>query len=286
MAIPQGLLENGDLRVRRCRHGFMLYSLRDIYIGRSFEAYGEYCQQEVALYQQLLHPGDVVVDCGANIGSHTVFFAGTVGPQGLVHAFEPQRVIHQMLCANLALNGLHNARAHHAAVGAAEGMIAVPAVDYAKATNFGGVSLVDGAAEVAAAEEVPVMTVDGLGLERCDLIKIDVQGMEAAVLAGADATIERCRPVLYVENDLKDKSRELIGALFELGYRLYWHLPRLFDPENFFGQSKNIFANTVNVNMLCLPKDDDRRVGLKEITSVDDWWKDPKPAAAKESEET
>jgi len=282
MAVPQGLLENGDLRVRRCRHGFMLYSLKDVYIGRSFELYGEYCEQEAALYRQLLRPGQTVVDGGANIGSHTVVFAGAVGPEGLVHAFEPQRVIHQMLCANLALNGLANVHAHHAAVGAAPGQIAVPAVDYGKASNFGGVSLVDGASEGNVAEEVPVMTVDALSLERCHLIKIDVQGMEAEVLAGAAATIARCRPALYVENDLKEKSRALIAALFDLGYRLHWHIPRLFNQENFFGQAKNVFGNVVNINMLCLPKDDARRVGLKEITSVDDWWK----AEQKEDQQT
>ncbi len=52
--IPQGLLENADLRVRRCRHGFMLYSLHDVYMGRAFEHYGEYGEQDVALYRQLI----------------------------------------------------------------------------------------------------------------------------------------------------------------------------------------------------------------------------------------
>lgn len=264
-----GLIENGDLRVRQCRYGLMLYSLKDVYIGRSFELYGEYCEQEVALYKQLVEPGQVIVDAGANIGAHTVFFARATGPEGAVHAFEPQRVIFYMLGANLALNGLDNVHARHAALGDAPGTITVPRVDYGKAGNFGGVSLVAG----GPGETVPVMTVDGLALDRCDLIKIDVQGMEGQVLAGARRTIERFRPMMYVENDLKAHSAALIGQLFDLDYRLYWHIPRLYHADNYFGRNKNIFRNTVNVNMLCLPAEDPRQIQLRRITSVEDWWK-------------
>lgn len=267
--IPQGLLENGDLRVRRCRYGFMLYSLHDIYMGRAFEHYGEYGEHEVALYRQLIRPGQVVIDAGANIGSFTLFFGQAVGRDGLVHAFEPQRVIYHMLCTNLALNRLHNVVSHLAAVGAAPGQITVPKVDYGKTGNFGGLSLTEG----GDGEEVPILTIDGLGLERCDLIKIDVQGMEGEVLTGAAETIERFQPLLYVENDLKDKSEALIGQLFDLGYRLYWHTPRLFNPKNFFKREENIYGNTMNINMICLPEGDDRKVGLRQITSVKDWWK-------------
>ena len=278
--IPQGLIEHADLRVRRCRYGLMLYSLHDVYMGRAFEHYGEYGEQEVALYRQLITPGQTVIDAGANIGSFTVYFAQAVGREGRVHAFEPQRVIYHMLCANIALNRLHNVASHFGAVGAEPGEITVPPVDYGKTDNFGGLSLT----REGEGEAVPVLTIDGLGLERCDLIKIDVQGMEGEVLTGAAATIARFQPLLYVENDLKEKSEALIGQLFELGYRLYWHIPRLFNPKNFFRREENIYGNTVNINMICLPKGDDRKVGLRQITSVEDWWK-TEPAEA-EGEET
>ncbi len=267
--VPRAQIEIGDLRVRHCRYGLMLYSIKDIYIGRSFEIYGEYCEQEVRLYRQLVKQGQVIVDAGANIGSHTVFFARAVAPGGVVKAFEPQRVIFQMLCANLALNGLHNVHAYHAAAGSGPGTRAVPVVDYGKSGNFGGVSLVKG----NTGESVAVMAVDTLELDCCDLIKIDVQGMEAEVIDGARQTIERFHPVMYVENDLKDKSTNLIGRLFDLGYRLYWHIPQLYDPNNYFGKEKNIFGNKVNVNMLCLPLGDSRQPRLREITFVEDWWR-------------
>lgn len=269
----QGLLENGDLRVRRCRYGFMLYSLNDVYIGRSFELYGEYLEEEAALYRQLLKRGQTVVDAGANIGAFTVLFARIVGVEGLAHAFEPYRRLYHMLCANLALNRLTNVQAHHGAAGRAAGVMTAPPVDFGEPGNFGGVSLTPMGGSEGAGETVPVSALDTLGLERCDLIKIDVEGMEGEVLAGAQATIERFQPLLYVENNRQEKSAALIGQLFELGYRLYWHIPRLFNPKNHFRQAKNIFGDTVNVNMLCLPPGDEREVKLRAIASVEDWWK-------------
>ena len=49
------------------------------------------------------------------------------------------------------------------------------------------------------AEFVSVITIDSLGLDRLDLIKIDAEGMEMEVLQGAEQTIGRCRPVIYAE---------------------------------------------------------------------------------------
>jgi hypothetical protein len=89
-------------RVKQCRHGMMLYNVHDLYVGRSLDQYGEFSQGEIDLFGQILKPGQVVLDVGANIGAHTLWFAQTVGPSGTVLAFEPQRIVFQALCANLA----------------------------------------------------------------------------------------------------------------------------------------------------------------------------------------
>ena len=86
----------------------MLYSIADIYIGRSLDLLGEFCEDEARLHRDVIGEGDVVVDAGANIGSHTVVYGKAVGPAGRVHAFEPQRLVFQVLCAIVALHyGLH-----------------------------------------------------------------------------------------------------------------------------------------------------------------------------------
>ena len=95
------LLSERHMRLKQCRHGPMLYSTKDIYICRSLDLYGEFSEGEVHFFGQVLQPGMVAIDVGANIGCFTVFMAKRVGPGGAVIALEPQRIIHQMLCANV-----------------------------------------------------------------------------------------------------------------------------------------------------------------------------------------
>jgi FkbM family methyltransferase len=228
----------------------MLYNVHDKYIGRSLDLYGEFSEGEVEVFRQIVKPGAVILEVGANIGAHTVFLARAVAPEGRVFAFEPQRLVYQTLCANLALNSITNVSCWHAAVGRAAGEVLVPVLDYAQPNNFGGVSL--GATREG--EAVPVLTIDSLQLTRCALIKVDVEGMEREVLEGAVATIQRCKPLLYVENDRREKSAALIQTVDALGYALFWHRPPLFNPKNFAGNPDNVFGRIISANMLCCPK--------------------------------
>ena len=65
------------------------------------------------------------------------------------------------------------------------------------------------------------MTIDSLGLVDCHLLKIDVEGMEADVLAGARETIARCKPILFVENNTTEGSRAILEAIASLGGSFY-----------------------------------------------------------------
>ncbi|HYH40041.1 MAG TPA: FkbM family methyltransferase [Azospirillum sp.] len=98
--------ESGTNRLVRARHGFMLFNRHDTVVGRSLAYYGEYFESEVRLFRQMVRSGDVVIDAGANIGTHTLALARATGPTGRVLAFEPVRLNHQLLCANMALNSL------------------------------------------------------------------------------------------------------------------------------------------------------------------------------------
>jgi FkbM family methyltransferase len=251
------------LAIRRCRHGTMMYLRRDQYVGRSFAEYGEYSEGEVDLFRQCLGPGDVALDIGANLGAHTLPLARLVGPTGAVFAFEPQRILFQILCGNVALNEIPNVHVLPVALGRAPGRAKVPALDYRGASNFGGVSL--GAAH---GEDVPVVPLDQLEVSKAKLIKIDVEGMELDVLAGAKATLARCRPILYVENDRADKAEALVARLQDDGYRMWWHTPPLYNPANFFANPTNVFGNVASFNMLCLPRESATTTqGLREIAS-------------------
>jgi FkbM family methyltransferase len=261
------LLANGNLRIKSTRYGLMAYNINDMYIGRSIDCYGEYSRGQTHLFAQIAQPGSLVVDVGANIGAHTLSLARIVGPRGHVVAIEPQRAIYQLLCTNLALNEIGNVRAIHAGAGQVPGHAFVPVCDYATIGNFGGVALSE-----AAGEPVAVVSIDSLQLPACRFIKIDVEGHEQAVIAGAAETIARFQPALYVENDRREKSPDLIRQIRDLDYVLYWHLPYYYNPENFYGNPNNVFRGTLSIDMLCLPRSDTRAiVGMTPVTGPDDW---------------
>ncbi|MFN8882594.1 MAG: FkbM family methyltransferase [Alphaproteobacteria bacterium] len=260
-------LPSPHLRLKNCRHGVMLYSARDKYVGGSLDRYGEFSELEAQLFTGLVKPGMLVVEVGANIGAHTVHLAKLVGENGGVVAFEAQRVIFQMLCANLALNGIENTDAKCMAVGAAPGEIMVPRLDYRGANNFGGIALGGDNGD-----PVEMIAIDNLLLPACHLMKIDVEGMEKQVLEGARQTISRFRPFLYVEDDRIDKHAELIATLFDLEYRLWWHLPWLYNPGNFAGDPENLFPGVASFNLICLPREtapDDIPGGVEVKSALD-----------------
>jgi len=96
--VPPGEIDRqinrGNNRLKSCRHGDMIFNVHDQHIGRSLDLYGEWAESELELLALFIKPGDVVVDVGANIGTHAVFFAQRAGATGLVYAFEPQRIIY------------------------------------------------------------------------------------------------------------------------------------------------------------------------------------------------
>ena len=274
------ILESGHQRLVKGRYGYVLYNKNDVVIGRMIEAYGEYFESEVELFRQMCRPGDVVIDCGANIGTHTLAFANLVGPNGRVYAFEAQRIIHQTLCANVALNSLDNVETIHAAVGAQNGEMRLGDLRQDVQINYGGAPL----DKIPGMVRTPVTALDShlIDLPRLRMIKVDVEGMELDVLRGATELMKKFRPGLYVENDRPDKSEELIEFLRAHNYRAYWHLPSDFNPENFFANATRIFPQHFidtgaaylqsigfAVNLVCLPSEAPATMnGFREVTDA------------------
>ena len=259
----------GDTKIVMTRHGPMMGLAGDVYITRALEVYGEYCPGEWRVLEQLVKPGMTVVEMGANIGTHSVPLARQCFP-GPLYVFEPQQRVFQVLCANLAANGVSNAIAYPEACGETEGFVTVPRLDYGAALNFGGVS-VQAEGQGVPGQRVRVTPLDSLDLAACHVIKIDVEGYEALALRGAAATLRRFRPVLYVENDRKDRQRELISLIAAMDYNLYWHRPPLFEPGNFNGYPDDIFNNVVSRNMLCIPAERGTTVLSMQAIDPEDW---------------
>ena len=233
------------------RYGEMLVNKNDLYIGKSLLFYGEMGEEESAPYKQMLKYGDNVIEVGANIGIHSLPIAQAIGESGKLFCFEPQRIVFQTLNANLALNSLTNTYTFNQAVGDATKTIHIPMLDYTQEGNFGGFSI----KEEQKGESISQITLDEcIDVEQLKLLKIDVEGMEEAVIQGATSLINKHKPIIYCENDRQEKSQSLIELLWSLDYQCYWHLPKLYNPQKIKGISKNIFENLVSVNMLFVHK--------------------------------
>lgn len=252
-------------RLKRGRNGLHLYFKTDVHVGRSLDLYGEYSEGEAALFRQLIPAGGVAVDVGANFGTHTVVMAQAVGPIGRVYAYEPQRLLFQTLCANIALNEFDNVIALPAAAGAAPGRGVMPEIDPSKPLNTGVFTLTAHAPGLS----VEIVPIDALGLTELHFLKIDVEGMELEALKGAAYSLRYRRPTLYVENSTDrpgyapEQSQALVNFILDAGYRAYWHWPAVYNAENHYGEPRNIFSrevegrtiSIVSSNMLCLPNE-------------------------------
>jgi FkbM family methyltransferase len=243
----------GFNKLVRGRHGLYIANENDMFIGRALIHYGEYGELEWKLLQRFCEPGAVVVEVGANIGSHTVSLGKAVGASGKVVAVEPQPVIFQALCANLALNGLTNVDAVNCGCGNRRQTLHLPRVDYATEGNFGGIEL-QGHAATPTSVPVEIRKLDDLiaPCKMVNLLKVDVEGMESEVIEGGSKAIKNFRPVIYVENDRQQKSRVLIDLIRGMGYRLWWHVPLLYNPDNYFANSENLYPHVGSFNMLCI----------------------------------
>ncbi|RYZ83163.1 MAG: FkbM family methyltransferase, partial [Proteobacteria bacterium] len=80
---------------------------KDRFIAPALKYYGQYCNEETEFLCSLLPEDGIVMDIGANIGTHTLAFARRV-TNGEVWSFEPQKFLQQILCGNIALNGFTN----------------------------------------------------------------------------------------------------------------------------------------------------------------------------------
>ena len=149
---------------------------------------GERFVTERALIAELLKPGDRVVDVGANIGYYAIMFARLVRKEGSVLCIEPEPDNLVELRRNVAGNDLCNVEILGVAAGEKVGR-----VGFAAGINGTVASEPDGQLDV------DMVLLDSVINEKIDLIKIDVEGYEGQVLAGAERVLRQFHPKLFVE---------------------------------------------------------------------------------------
>jgi FkbM family methyltransferase len=189
---------------------------RDSHFSKSIQERGALVDEGTrALLIPYLHPGDTVIDVGANIGTYTGIFCDAVGITGLVYAFEPNPEAFECLSINCP-----SAICLRLGLSSNGGSFSVQGFG----DNIGSAFLIPdekGAAVCSALDSI-------LPMIRPTFIKIDVEGMECDVLSGAVETIKRSKPSMLIEYNKGTLERngrsvsELREQLSSMGYCETW----------------------------------------------------------------
>ncbi len=234
------------------RYGkFVSHGSSDL-IGKSLELYGEWAQNEIDFISQFIRSGDVVLDVGSHIGVHSRAFSELVGKNGVVHAFEPNPTTQRFLINNIDLASLNNINPH--LYGASRGNRSFA---YAAETlnNSGNFHIVSG--DITDSNEakisIPIKSVDALGFDSVNFIKIDVEGHEIEVLKGSLATIAKNRPVIFCEANSFENAVSILDLASSISYEAFHVRSRAYNQQNFNENQENFFDDAVEDNILLVP---------------------------------
>ncbi len=163
------------------------------YLQKQIVTYAEFW--EIAVLEELrkhvIKAGDHILDIGANIGNHTVYF-GRICKAKSIHAFEPVKETFGILQRNVEINSLsHTAVLHNVALGSCDGK--------AKIKYFNEEEIGSTQVEENEDGDLELRRLDDFNFNRIDFIKIDVEKFEIELLKGAEKTLTKHSPAIFIE---------------------------------------------------------------------------------------
>jgi|688.fasta_scaffold00652_13 FkbM family methyltransferase len=188
-------------------------------------------QREMEIMKEYCPKGAHILDIGANVGNHSVYFSKFFDAE-IIYAIEPLPVAYKMLLANLCLNYCHNVNVDY--VGVALGHMETqgfPMEIYPD--NLGSTRLFhEDKTDLPFQKFDPVNIIPGDVLfadKRVDFIKMDIEGMEMVALMGLKETIARNRPNMFVEVSIENVE-DFHQWMDENNYKVVWNEiePRIF----------------------------------------------------------
>jgi FkbM family methyltransferase len=216
------LLPAEKFPVLPCSGALEGYKMRINWGKRRTYVYGTYEVQVVAAIQRVVKPGMVAMDIGANGGYYTLLLSKLVGDRGQVISYEPLPPNFEFLKENISLNHRSNVRAECAAVAENSGQLDFMLPEPNSSLWAGPVPEDAGRASI----RVPAVAIDDF-IESTGsplhFLKIDVEGAEGSVLAGARSTIRRFHPTMVVElhdYEIHGTNHPVIGQLTAMGYEV------------------------------------------------------------------
>lgn len=174
---------------------------------------GMYQRDQTARFIQHVRPKDVVYDIGASVGYYTVLSSLLVGIRGRTLAFEPSPRCAAYLRQHVRINSLGNTTVFQAALGSREGT-----AGFAPGRGLGNGRLAEGGSQT-----VDVHRLDNVVARerrKPTHLRIDVEGDELQVLKGAQETLHRYRPMVFLSTHGQGERAACCQLLSEMGYKL------------------------------------------------------------------
>ncbi len=178
---------------------------------------GSYEHDKVLRFQETVKPGHVVFDVGAHVGYYTLLASELAGPHGQVIALEPLPRNLRYLHEHLRLNSVQNVRVIEAAVSDRSGTARFRIVPD---SSMGAVTS-DASADAIEVETVSLDDLFARGeIPAPNVLKIDVEGAEASVLAGAEKVIAEARPAIFLATHGAELHEKCCDVLSGFGYQV------------------------------------------------------------------
>lgn len=203
----------------------------EIQIGFSFLDAAIQKNQNLNLNEEI-----IAIDCGSNIGVHTVEWGNFLTGFGKVISIEAQEKVYYALAGNIAIHNLFNVKAINAAVGSENKVIKIPSLDYSKPSSFGSFEIkkTENTEQIGQLidyennlSEINQITIDSLNLSNLHFMKIDIEGMEMEALKGAKETIKKFHPYLMIES-IKSPKEQIEEFLISNDYDFFFHHINIF----------------------------------------------------------
>ncbi|WP_158813895.1 FkbM family methyltransferase [Methylocapsa sp. S129] len=241
-----------------------LVAFENDFATRQIATYGAHTRNEIALLRSFVDEGDLVYDIGAHIGGFAIPLAAAAGETGKVIAVEADAQSFPLLWQNLRNRGLVGRVVPvHGIAGGQEGRHTPRRTGgHTSATYF----ISDSAGEAAVTFKLDDLHACFGGVRRAAVIKIDVEGMELAVLRSAEGVIARDRPLLYVEIVGEQMARYGVGHidvetfLRPYGYRFFRNVGERNSDNDAFTlvELANLAAGGGFYDVLAIPVDNAR----------------------------
>lgn len=221
------MINEEEIIYRNTDCGYISYYKNDIYICSALKERKTIFEHDLVFdyLEDIVKNSSVIIDGGAHAGSHTILYKH-INPDVVIHAFEPQAKMFELLQHNVEANKLSNVFLYNLAIANKDldvnlgttvfDIVNGELINFENLTyggedgfNLGGIGIGHGG------ESIHTTTIDGLQLDACDFIKLDLEGAESIALYGAINTLKKFKPVILFESNyhqLDDETYKTFGV--------------------------------------------------------------------------